>query len=103
MKQAAPTKKLILKFNAHPGTTLKSVVDISNSLGVRILNVEDQRKTKSIAHKIVTVTGEGADDKMREALVRLPAVSFKEAKQIPYPSPHVPQISLHHTPAPPRG
>jgi len=79
MEQIEPRKRLILRFNAHPGTTLEKVVQYSNSFGLQILNMENIVKSKAIAHKIVTITGEGADlAKMKEALVRVPAVTVKE-------------------------
>jgi hypothetical protein len=72
-------KKLILKFNGNPETTLRTVVEFSNGLGLLIEKIEDLKKTKAITHKIVTITGEGISlKKMKDMLVRVPAVTAKE-------------------------
>lgn len=72
-------KKLILKFNAHPGTTLEKVVGFSNSLGLQIESIDDVKKSKSISLKVVAVTGDSTElTKFKNILVRLPAVTVKE-------------------------
>ncbi len=79
MEQHEPPRKLVLKFNAHPGTTLERVVGHSNSLGLFIESIDDVRKTKSISIKVVSVTGENATlRKFEEILARLPAVTIKK-------------------------
>ena len=72
-------KKLILRFNAHPGSTLEKVVSFSNSLGLQIESIDDVKKSKSISLKVVAVTGGSTDlKKFKEVLVRLPAVTVRE-------------------------
>lgn len=78
-QQREPMRKLILKFNSNPGTTLEKVVGFSNSLGLQIESIDDVRKSKSILLKVVAITGGSTDlTKFKEILVRLPAVTVKE-------------------------
>jgi hypothetical protein len=72
-------KKLVLKFNAHPDSTLRSVVSLANATGANIEGIEDLKKTNRIVIKVVTVRGDaGSLGDFRERLTRMPAVTIKE-------------------------
>ncbi len=72
-------KRLNLRFNVHPGGTLQKIVEMSNNLGLLIEGIEDVKVSKSISHKVVSVSGDDENlKKMKEMLVRVPTVTIKE-------------------------